>query len=260
MYWNPSPVLLEIGPLSIRWYGLLFAGGFLVSYFLLARVFVRDNLSRAPLEPLFWTIFWGTLLGARLGHILFYEPAYYFSHPLEILAVWHGGLASHGGAIGIVIGFLIFFRKNPHLDRWAVLDRLAIIVPVAAGFIRLGNLMNSEIIGRPSDLPWAFVFARVDLLPRHPAQLYEALAYFCIGGVLYFLHNHFPRRNGLNFGAMLALIFGFRFFVEFLKEDQTYFEAALPINMGQILSIPFIIAGLGLAAWAYLRSSKSKAA
>ena len=208
-------------------------------------------------QTLFLYSFLGIFIGARLGHCLFYEPGYYLSRPLEIILPIHflpgggwrftgyAGLASHGGTLGLIIALALFCRKTRihYLD---ILDMMGIAAPVAAGFIRLANLMNSEIIGMPADVPWAFVFERVDMLPRHPAQLYEALAYFLFFGVMVAIV--WLRRGrcgrGFYFGLCITLIFLFRFFIEFLKERQVDFENAMPIDMGQVLSIPFVVLGL----------------
>ncbi len=244
MEWSVSPILFEWGNITIRWYGLFFMGGFLTSYVVLGKVFERENVSRALLDRLLWYVLIGTVIGARLGHVLFYEPEKYFAHPLEIFAVWHGGLASHGGAIGVLLAIYFFSRKYRKISFLTLLDYVALVIPLAGAFIRFGNLMNSEIIGKPSQLPFAIVFDRVDMIPRHPAQVYEAIGYLAI--FLYFMsyQSQFKDRIGLLFGQALALIFSLRFLIEFVKENQVAFESKLPINMGQFLSIPFIAIGI----------------
>jgi phosphatidylglycerol:prolipoprotein diacylglycerol transferase len=175
LLWNIDPVLLHLGPLELRWYGLLFAGGILAAYQVGIWSFERAGGSREETNRLLGYVIVGTVVGARLGHCLLYEPAYYLRHPLEILAVWRGGLASHGGAVGIVLAVWLFARRTGRDLLW-LLDRVAVAAPVAAACIRVGNFFNSEIVGRPSGVPWAVVFVRLDPLPRHPAMLYEAAA------------------------------------------------------------------------------------
>jgi prolipoprotein diacylglyceryl transferase len=221
-------------------------GGFLASLFLLRKIFAKEDAPLQLVDQLFGYVFVGTLIGARLGHVLFYEPQKYFAHPLEIFAVWHGGLASHGGAIGIVLSLLIFMRRHPELSLLWVVDRIAVVVPLAGAFIRFGNLMNSEIIGKSTNLPWAMTFTRIDTQPRHPAQVYEALCYLAISGLLFALYSSRKSLPGYLIGSMLVLIFSVRFFIEFVKENQVGFESTLPINMGQILSLPFIFVGICL--------------
>jgi len=199
----------------------------------------------------------GVVVGARLGHILFYEPAYYFSHPMEILKVWHGGLASHGAAIGVLISLYLFSRKHKRSYLW-VLDRIAIVVPLSGAFVRLGNLMNSEIYGDPTSLPWGFVFMRSgETLPMHPTQLYEALSYLVIFSLLWWMYRTGRKVNNPGFliGLMVTLVFSARFLIEFVKNPQVGFESTMVINMGQILSLPFVIGGL-LVMWWSLRKSE----
>lgn len=245
--WNVDPELLHLGPISVRWYGLLFALAFIVGYKIFEWVFKRENRPQEDLEQLAVYMIFGTVIGARLGHCLFYNPEYYLSHPIEILEVWKGGLASHGAAIGILIALYLYVKKKKESFLW-LLDRIVIVVALGGSFIRLGNLFNSEIIGKPANVPWAFVFTRVDNLPRHPSQLYESIAYFLIFVVLFYLYKNKYKElaKGYLFGLFLVLVFAFRFFVEFLKEVQEPFEAGLVLDMGQILSIPFVLAGLYL--------------
>jgi prolipoprotein diacylglyceryl transferase len=195
----------------------------------------------------------GTIVGARLGHCLFYEPGYYLSHPLEILFIWKGGLASHGGAAGILLATWFFVRKH-HYPYLMLADRVALISPVAATFIRVGNFFNSEIIGHPSNVPWAIVFERVDRLPRHPTQLYEAAFYAVTAFFMVWLYRNTEagKRPGVLLGTVLVVIFGFRFLIEFLKENQTPFEARLPLDLGQLLSIPAVAIGI----WLILRARR----
>jgi prolipoprotein diacylglyceryl transferase len=245
--WNPSPDIFTIPGIDwpVRWYGLSWAMAFIGCHFFMNRIYKAEGRTEAQLDVLTLYIVVATVLGARLGHCLFYGWEYYSQHPLEILKVWEGGLASHGGGIGILIGMWLYCRKTKESWLW-LFDRLIVVVPFASFMIRFGNLMNSEIIGEPTNVPWAFVFHQVDELPRHPTQLYEAIFYFFLFILFYWLWKN--KRNdfgkGFMFGLFCVLMFGFRFGMEFMKENQEAFEASLPINMGQILSIPFILVGL----------------
>jgi len=224
---------------------------FIVGYQIFSWIFKIEKRSEDDLNDLVWYMILGTIIGARLGHCLFYNPEYYLTHPLEILMVWKGGLASHGAAIGILTAIYLFVKKKPKFTFLWVMDRIVITVALAAFFIRLGNLFNSEIVGKPTDLPWGFVFTSIDNVPRHPAQLYEAIAYLIIFIVLFFQYKKKQEniRDGFLFGEFLIGIFGFRFFVEFIKENQSLFENSMSLNMGQILSIPLIILGIYLLAF-----------
>lgn len=243
--WNPSPTIFSIGGLEIRWYGLLFATSFLLGYLILKKILTQENFSVDLAEKLSFYLFLGCVIGLRLGHVLFYEPNYYFSHPIEILKVWKGGLASHGAAIGIIIALLLFVRKHKVNMLW-LLDRIVIVVAFIAIFIRIANLTNSEIYGKPTDVPWAFIFVQEDNLPRHPSQIYEAFSYLCIFLFLFFYYkkNKTQLKQGILFGMFLTMVFGVRFLIEFLKDVQVEWERNLLLNMGQILSIPFILTGL----------------
>lgn len=248
IYWDVSPDIFSIGPFVIRWYGLLFALSFIVGYQIMYVIFKKESKPDAILNDLIWYMILGTVLGARLGHCFFYNPAYYLANPLEILQVWKGGLASHGAAIGILLSLYLFVKKHKEYDYLWILDRIVITVALGGFFIRMGNLFNSEIIGTPTNVPWAFVFASVDGVPRHPAQLYEAIAYLIvfIFLLIYYFRKSGKFKNGLLLGLFLILVFGFRFFIEFVKEDQTYFEKGWLLNMGQLLSIPFVLLGFYL--------------
>lgn len=243
-----SPDIVTIGPFTIRWYGLLFALSFIVGFQIMTFFFRKEKRNENDLNDLIWYMILGTVLGARLGHCFFYNPIYYLSHPLEILMVWKGGLASHGAAIGILTAICLFIKRKKEYTFLWVLDRIVITAALAGFFIRMGNLFNSEILGKQSDVPWAFIFASVDNIPRHPAQLYEAIAYLLVFILLFWYYNHTKAnfKPGMIFGLFLVLVFSFRFFVEFIKEDQTYFEQDMVLNMGQLLSIPLIFAGLFL--------------
>jgi len=246
IYWNVSPEIIKLGPISLRWYGLLFASAFVLGYWILLKVYQLEKKSQSDLEQLSIYVILGTVIGARLGHCLFYDPVYYLSHPLDMIKVWEGGLASHGAAIGILTAIYLLTKKQKDKTMLWILDRLVIVVALAAVLIRLGNLFNSEIIGKAADVPWAFIFARVDNIPRHPAQLYEAIFYLISFGILYFIYYKTDKKlkQGFIFGLFLILIFGFRFFVEFIKKEQSTFEQGMLLDMGQLLSIPFITAGL----------------
>ncbi len=245
--WNVNPEIIHIGGLSVRWYGLLFALGFYVGYLIMERFFKKEDIPLPILDKLAMYMIIATVIGARLGHCLFYETEYYLQHPIEILYVWHGGLASHGAAIGILFALFLFSRKTKK-SYWWVLDRIVIVTALAGLFIRTGNLMNSEIYGHATNLPWGFIFVRDDkmLIPRHPTQIYEALCYLAISISLlkvYYKHNGKPK-EGMIFGLFLIALFTVRFVIEFLKETQVDFEKSMSLNMGQLLSIPFIIAGI----------------
>ena len=246
IHWNVSPTIGQFGAFEPRWYGLLFGLGVAAAL----NLFGRLNRIKGEVpdeERLFWYVLAGTILGARVGHCVFYDPGYYFSNPLEIVMIWRGGLASHGAVLGIFLAVYLFHKKFPRIGMLAIFDLLAAPTALAGFFIRLGNLMNSEIIGRPTALPWAFVFERVDGEPRHPTQIYEALLYGVFALLLVRLFRRkAPSETGIVFGAWLVLVFTARFFIEFLKEDQSAFERGLPIDMGQILSVPLIVLGIAV--------------
>jgi len=259
--WNVNPEIFALGPLSIRWYGLLFASSFILGYIIIANIFEKEGRSEKDLNDLLWYMILGTVIGARLGHCLFYNPEYYLSNPLEILKVYKGGLASHGAAIGILLSLALFVKKKKGYSYLWLLDRIVLGVALGASFIRTGNLFNSEILGVETTLPWSFVFLRIDEVARHPAQLYEAIAYLITFLVLYslYLKKWKELNNGFIFGLFMIMIFGSRFIIEFVKENQTYFEASMPINMGQILSIPLVIAGVYLVVTRRKQEIKSPA-
>lgn len=250
--WNVDPVLFTLGPLSPRWYGVLFGLAFYISYIIMRRMFNDDKRSLKDLDSLAILIIVGTIVGARLGHVLFYDFQLFLDNPLEVFAVWRGGLASHGGALGIITALYIFHRKHREYSMVWLLDRLAIVAAISGMCIRIGNLFNSEIIGRATDVPWAFWFKLVDPTPvwRHPAQLYEAFLCLDVFILLMLLYKRgiATKAPGKLFGAFLVVIFLGRFLIEFLKEHQVAFESSLPIDMGQILSIPFIVVGFWFLA------------
>ena len=254
--WNPSLTTI----FGMRWYGLCWLLGLLGAYLIVKRLYKQQGIKAELFEPLFFYCFFGILIGARLGHCLFYQPDYYltsFSHFIEMILPIHflpdggwkftgyEGLASHGGTLGLMIALWIYVRKTK-VGIWTVLDNVAIATPIAAFFIRIGNLMNSEIIGKVTDVPWAFVFERVDMMPRHPGQLYEAIAYAILLFIGFAVYKKYPQRvgTGFYFGLCLTYIFTARFFIEYTKEIQEEFEASLPLDMGQLLSIPFVIIGI----------------
>ena len=268
--WNPG---LSIGP--FRWYSLCWLIGLALAYFVVKRLYKEQKIKDELFDPLFIYCFLGILIGARLGHCIFYQPDYFLTSakgfvemllPIHFLAdggwkfTGYEGLASHGGTLGLMIALWLYVKKSK-LSIWRVLDNIAIATGITACFIRLGNLMNSEIIGKITDVPWAFIFERVDTMPRHPGQLYEAIAYAILFGIMWTIYKKrstfnvqrstfnvqrstFNVGSGWYFGFCLTYIFTFRFFIEYTKEIQEAFEASLPIDMGQILSIPFIIIGV----------------
>ncbi len=221
---------------------------FLVGYQIMLVIFNKEKKSEQDLNDLVWVMILGTVLGARIGHCLFYNPSYYLRHPEEILQIWKGGLASHGAAIGIMIAIYFYVRKRKDMTYLWIFDRIVITVALAGFFIRMGNLFNSEIIGKPTNSSWGFVFTSVDMIPRHPAQLYESIAYLFIFFFLFWFYfkKEGKFKQGLIFGLFLVLVFSFRFFVEFFKENQSSFEAGMFLNMGQLLSIPLVLLGIYL--------------
>ena len=258
--WNPDLVAFHIGGFSFRWYSLCWLFGLLAAYLIVRKLYRQQGIRPELFDPLFIYCFIGILVGSRLGHCLFYEPDYFLSswrHVLEMFlpirftadGSWrftgYEGLASHGGTIGLIIALWLYVRRTK-VNLWRVLDNVAIATPSTACLIRLGNLMNSEIIGKPTDVPWAFIFERVDMLPRHPGQLYEALAYAAFFFIGWYIYKRRPGRvgTGFFFGLCITLIFTARFFIEFTKDIQEEFEASMLLNMGQLLSLPFIALGL----------------
>jgi len=253
IHWGVDPNIFSIGPLTVRYYGLLFALAFFVGYQIMYKIFLKEHKSIKELESFTIAIILGTVFGARLGHCLFYEPDYYLSNPLEILKIWKGGLASHGAAIGITLALLLFLKiKKPQVSFWWLADRTVIPISLAAVFVRLGNFFNSEIVGRQADIPWAVVFERLnDGIPRHPTQLYEAFAYLLIFIFLLIRYKKYSSDlpKGQMLGIFLTLLFSARFIIEFFKEVQVDFEKTLYLDMGQILSIPAIIVGIIIIFW-----------
>ena len=266
--WNPDTTAFSLGFLTIRWYSLCWLIGLIGAYFMVQWLYKDQKIAPEKFEPLFIYCFIGILIGARLGHCIFYQPDYFLTsgkHIVEMILPIHflpeggwkftgyEGLASHGGTLGLMIALWLYSRHT-EVKLWTVLDNIAIATPITACFIRLGNLMNSEIIGKVTDVPWAFVFERVDMMPRHPGQLYEAIAYFCFFFVGMYFYKVLKTRvgKGFYFGLCLFLIFTFRFFIEYTKDIQVSFESGMLFNMGQLLSVPFIILGI----WCMRRAKK----
>ena len=245
--WDVSPVAFHLGPFLVRWYSLAWFLAFVVGFYLVRWQYRREGKPIEDLEIFLLYVILGAIIGARLGHCFFYRADYYLANPLEVIAFWKGftGLASHGAAVGILIALYIFSRRHPSQPYLWILDRIAASTALGAFFIRMGNLMNSEILGLPSDVPWAMIFVREDPLPRHPGQLYEALSYLLISFFLLFLWRSkgpkLPR--GLLTGLFFITVFSARFLIEFVKERNSAIEVGLPLSMGQILSIPIVVAG-----------------
>lgn len=277
--WNPDLVAFHLGPLSFRWYALCWLIGLIGAYFCVHRLYIQQKYGEEKFEPLFLYCFCGIIIGARLGHCIFYQPDYFLASakgvfemliPVKLFGdgivdsfssgLWkytgYEGLASHGGSIGALLAIWLYSRHTG-MKLFSVFDMVAIATPITCTFIRIGNLMNSEIIGKPTDLPWAFIFERVDLQPRHPGQLYEAIFYAFMFLVLWTVYSRHDKTaaaartagnkrfigSGLYLGILLFGIFTFRFLIEYTKEDQVDFENGMLFNMGQLLSVPFILAG-----------------
>lgn len=260
--WNVNPNIFSIpedvwliGGFSVRWYGLLFAMSFAVGYFIMQRIFKNEGIPIKVLDELTTYMIIFTIAGARIGHCIFYEPEYYLAHPFDMLKIWEGGLASHGAAIGIVTGLYFFSRKNKKPYLW-ILDRIVIVVALSGFFIRTGNLMNSEIFGDITTMPWGFIFKQYYIPsfttdPRHPTQIYEALSYLAV--FIFLFKSYWNKKGntkpGMLFGWFLVLVFGVRFFIEFIKVPQVSFENDMVLNMGQWLSIPLVIIGAVIVYW-----------
>ena len=267
--WNIDPEIVHLFGVSLRYYGVLFVGGLVLCIYILKWIFKNEDIPLTNLDKLSIYGMIGIFAGARLGHCLFYDPSYYFSHPLEMLLpiqrsaeggytfTGYSGLASHGGAIGLLIALIVYAKKtNESIIK--TIDLIAVVAPLGGCFIRLANLMNSEIVGIPTNVPWAFIFVREDNLPRHPAQLYEAISYLLIFGLLFYIYKTKREKlqNGFFFGLSIALIFVARFFIEFIKEKQVPFEEQMKLDMGQLLSIPFILVGIGFIIYGLKKTKK----
>lgn len=257
--WNPN-IAIDLGFFQLRWYSFFWLIGLVLAYFIVKKLYKDKGIKDELFDPLFIYCFLGILIGARLGHCLFYEPGYFLSSGTHIIEMFlpihkmndgswvftgYEGLASHGGTLGLMIALFIYCRRNK-VGLWTVLDFIAIATPITACCIRLGNLMNSEIIGKVTDVPWAFIFKQVDDMPRHPGQLYEAIVYLIFFFVGWAFYRKWPKKTGTGFffGLCLTLIFTARFFIEFTKVNQVDFEEGMFFDMGQLLSIPFIIIGI----------------
>lgn len=245
--WNVDPEIFSLGPIHVRYYGLLFAMGFMLGYYIIERMFKSEGIQQEWLDKLFMYVVIATIVGARLGHVIFYGWDYYSQHPGDIIKIWEGGLASHGGAIGILVALYYYSKKVTKRSMIWTLDRLVVPVALAAVFIRLGNLMNSEIYGHATDLPWGFVFERRgEEVAKHPTQLYEAICYLITFVTVYFTYwkTKAKEKQGLIFGIFLIGIFASRFFIEYVKEVQEAWEMDMTLKMGQWLSVPFVAAGV----------------
>jgi len=258
--WTVRPDVLSIGGLEVRWYGLAFAIGFYLGMIMMSKMFASEKVNEKWVDSLFIYVILATIIGARLGHVFFYAWDYYSQHPMEIFKIWEGGLASHGGSLGILVAIWLYSKRVTKRSMLWTLDRLAVPVALVAALIRLGNLMNHEIYGHPTDLPWGFRFIEnvrawqhgadpIFSLPSHPTQIYESLCYLATFGVLFFLYWKKPQlkyKEGFLLGLFFIGVFFSRFLIEFVKEDQEAFEANMVLNMGQWLSIPFVLGGLFL--------------
>ncbi|MDD2305320.1 MAG: prolipoprotein diacylglyceryl transferase [Prolixibacteraceae bacterium] len=249
IHWNVNPEIFSLGPVHVRWYGLLFAVGFLFGYNHGEKMFKHENIDLKWLESLFIYLIVATIIGARLGHVLFYGWDYYSQHPIEILYVWQGGLASHGGVLGIIIAMFIWSKYVSKRSILWVLDRVVVPSVFVAALIRLGNLMNSEIYGIPTTLPWGVIFERNhETVAKHPTQIYESLSYLVTFGVMLYMYWKTKAKDyqGLLVGVFFVMVFSARFFIEFIKEVQEPFEKGMTLDMGQWLSIPFVLTGIFL--------------
>ncbi len=278
--WTATPDIFSIGPITIRWYGVLFALGFVIGQYIMQKIYEWE---KKPMEDLDYMLFYmvvSTVLGARLGHCFFYQPEHFLAHPLEIFQPWKGGLASHGTTVGILTGIWLYsnytislfpfeFKKQARRAGQTflyVLDRIVITVALGGCFIRFGNLMNSEIVGTPTDLPWAFLFVNgepsIADVPRHPSQLYESISCLLLFLFVFWLYNRTREKTpqGRIFGSFLIILFTLRFFYEFLKVEQVDFEKGMALNMGQLLSIPFVLIGVYVVWLAETKHKKEIAA
>ena len=258
--WSQDPIALSLGPLTVRWYGLFFLSGFYMGFYFMQKVCQWEKKPVANLDPLLVYLIAGTTIGARLGHCFFYEWDYYSQHLTEIPMIWRGGLASHGGTIGVILALFLFSRRYPDFSFPWLLDRIAVPSMLAAGMIRLGNFMNSEIVGKPTGGNWGVIFTRVDQIPRHPTQIYESLTYITVWmtTVAWYFASKKKPPFGLLFGWSIGTVFLARIFIERLKENQEAFEADMSLNMGQLLSIPFVIVAYILFARAFIAWRKAR--
>lgn len=256
LIWNIDPILVDFGALKIRWYGLMFASGFVGSFLTMQWIYQREGKNIEELDTLLWYMVIATIVGARLGHTLLYDPAYYLSHPLKILAIWEGGLASHGATLGIILALYLYRRKYGDSYFW-LLDRVSIPTALAGALIRIGNFFNSEILGIPTEQPWGVVFSRIDPLPRHPVQLYEAACYLLIYAISLTIYKKHADKPGFVFGCFISMLFSVRFFLEYFKTEQAMYDTGVMFTTGQLLSVPFVLAGVGCIVWS-LKNHPSK--
>ena len=268
LHWNVNPAIFHIGGFELRWYSILFVSGFIIGWYIFKKFFRREGVPEKLLDPLLYTLLIATIVGARLGHCLFYQPDYYLTSWQgfwEIFMPWKGGLASHGGAIALILAmwwYSAHYGKQYGFDFLWIMDRLVITVCFAGALIRLGNFFNSEIYGDVTTLPWGVVFERNgETLPKHPTQLYEAISYTILGaGLMWAYNNRLEKlKRGEIFGIFLICLFGVRFIIEFIKEPQVEFETTMALDMGQLLSIPFIIAGVILLIWSLAKGGPAMA-
>lgn len=256
--WNIDPNIFKFGAIQLRWYGVLFVASFFIGLEIMKWVYRREGKDPVVLDNFLMYVIVGAVVGARLMHCFAYEPDFYLSHPLEILYVWKGGLASHGGMLGVILALYLFARRYNEDVMW-ILSRATLPGMVTAAFVRIGNFFNSEILGLPTDKPWGIIFSRVDNIPRHPVQLYEAAAYFVILGVLLWVYRHatFAFATKILPGLFLLLLFTARFVLEYTKTEQADYTTALPFTVGQMLSMPFVLLGVFWVLWAFAGTSKA---
>lgn len=259
IHWNFDPILFSIGPVHVRWYGLIWAAAFLLGQQFLTWIYRREDRKNGESDHLFVYALGGTIIGARLAHCLIYDPAFYLTHPIAILKIWEGGLASHGGAVGMLLALWLYTRRFSVPSYLWLLDRIAIPAALGAALVRVANFLGSEIVGRPTSGTWGVIFDAVDQIPRHPVQLYEATAYLLIFIVLLrvYLRKGARVSYGLISGVFLVGVFTARFILEFFKAPQAAYEANFAVTVGQWLSLPFILVGLCLVFYA-IRSSNSR--
>lgn len=243
--WNPSPDAIAIGSFSVKWYGLCWGSAILLCYLLAQWFCKKEGKDPEKMADLMIYVFSAALIGARLAQAIFYQPERYLQHPLEIFMVWKGGLASHGGVVGVFVGMWIFSKRYPEYGYWWLMERTAIAAIIAGVLIRLGNLMNSELIGKPTDVPWAFIFTQIDNTPRHPTVLYESLAYLLILIIQLIVYNKVKNKlPGIYLSIFFTVVFTTRLLLEFTKEPEAM--GILGLSSTQTLSLPLIIAGLVL--------------
>ncbi len=260
--WNIDPEIFNITlmgfNLAPRYYGLAFVLGFFLGEKYVGSYLLKNGYTKKDVSSLFTHMLLGCIIGARLGHCLFYEPSYYLSNPMLILKVWEGGLASHGGFLGVMFTVWLFNRNVKKINYIWLLDLVAAPSLITGSYIRIGNLMNSEILGKPTDGTWGMIFSRVDSIPRHPAQLYEAVGYFTISLVVFYLYSRFHKTwpRGRFIGLILMCGMSWRFFTEFFKENQVAFEQGMALNMGQLLSVAMALIGFGIILAPILKSKK----